>query len=79
VSPEPFVPYTIAAVELAEEHLVVLGQMADGVDLTTLAVGMEVELELGTLYHEDGTDYLVWKWRPVDSAPAPGTPAGEVV
>ena len=35
------------AVELPEEKMVVLGQVADGVDPATLRIGMEVELVLG--------------------------------
>jgi uncharacterized protein len=36
------------------------------VTVDDLTVGDEVELVIDTLYSEDGTDYLVWKWRPVD-------------
>jgi uncharacterized OB-fold protein len=64
VSPEPFVPYTVAAVELAAEKMVVLGQMEAGTDPDALAVGAQVELVLGTL-HEDGERaYQMWYWRP---------------
>jgi uncharacterized OB-fold protein len=65
VAPDPFVPYAIAAVELAEERMVVLGQLDAGADLSTLRAGDEVELVLGTLYEDDDNAYLVWKWRPV--------------
>jgi len=65
VAPDPFVPYTVAAVELADERMVVLGQLADGVDPEGLEVGQEMELVLGTLYEDDDAEYLVWKWRPV--------------
>lgn len=65
VAPDPFVPYTVAAVELADERMVVLGQLADGVDPEALEVGQEMELVLGTLYEDDDAEYLVWKWRPV--------------
>ena len=64
VSPEPFVPYTVAAVELGRERMVVMGQLAEGVDPATLEVGMEMELVLGTLYEDDENEYVVWKWRP---------------
>jgi len=64
VSPEPFVPYTVAAVELAAERMVVLGQLAHGVDPKTLKVGMAVELVLETLYTDDKAEYVVWKWKP---------------
>ena len=65
VSADPFVPYTIVAVELAAERMVVLGQLASDVDPGGLRAGQEVELELGTLYQDDDHDYLVWKWRPI--------------
>jgi len=63
VSPEPFVPYAIAAVELTEERIVVLGQATVGVE--DLEVGMPVELTEDTLYEDDEATYTVWKWRPV--------------
>jgi uncharacterized OB-fold protein len=64
VSPDPFVPYTVCAVELAEEKMVVLGQLATGADPALLAVGMEMELVLGTLYEDDEHEYVVWQWAP---------------
>lgn len=65
VTPEPFEPYTIVAVELPDEQMVVLGQLAEGADPGALTVGTEVELVLGTLYEDDEHEYVVWKWRPV--------------
>lgn len=65
VTPEPFEPYTIVAVELPDEQMVVLGQLAEGADPDALTVGTEVELVLGTLYEDDEHEYVVWKWRPV--------------
>ncbi len=65
VSPDPFEPYTVAAVELSLERMVVMGQLAPGVDPGTLEVGMEMELVLGTLYEDDENEYVVWKWQPV--------------
>jgi len=65
VAPDPFVPYTIVAVELAAEQMVVLGQLVEGADPAALKVGAEVELVLGTLYEDDEHEYEVWKWRPV--------------
>lgn len=67
VSPEPFEPYAIAAVELEAEQMVVLGQLVPGVDLAELHAGQPVELVLGTLYSDDDHDYLVWKWQPTDA------------
>jgi uncharacterized OB-fold protein len=64
VAAEPWVPYAIAAVELAEEKMVVLGQMVPDVDVDQLSIGMDVELTLGTLYTDEDHDYLVWKWKP---------------
>jgi len=65
ISPDPFVPYTVAAVELAEEKMVVLGQIASGVELGELKAGMNVELILEKLYEDDESEYMVWKWKPV--------------
>lgn len=62
---DPFEPFAIAAVELAEERMVVLGQVADGYGIDDLAAGTEVELVLGTLYEDDDHEYVVWKWRPI--------------
>ena len=64
VSPSPFVPYTVAAVELAAERMVVLGQLATGADATQLEVGMAMELVLGPLYEDDEHEYVVWQWAP---------------
>ena len=71
---DPHVPFAIAAVELDEERLVVMGQVVAGVTVDDLTVGMEMELVLDTLYTEadpdndgDEIDYVIWKWRPVDS------------
>ena len=65
VAAEPFEPYAIAAVELADEKMVVLGQVADGVGVDALRAGLEVELVLDTLFEDDQSEYVVWKWRPV--------------
>ena len=67
VAADPYVPFCLAAVELAAEKLVVMGQVVPGVTVDDLTVGDEVELVIDTLYSEDGCDYLVWKWRPVGS------------
>lgn len=64
VAPDPFVPYTVAAVELARERMVVLGQLDDGVDPAGLEVGQPMELVLGTLFEDEENEYVVWKWRP---------------
>ncbi|MBK5287963.1 MAG: OB-fold domain-containing protein [Acidimicrobiia bacterium] len=64
---DPFVPYTVVAVELPTEQMVVLGPLVPDADPSTLAVGTEVELTLGTLYEDDDHEYVVWQWKPVES------------
>lgn len=64
VPSDPFEPYTVAAVELEEERMVVLGQVAPGVEPAALEAGIEMELVLGTLFEDDENEYLVWNWRP---------------
>ena len=64
VAADPFEPYAIAAVELAEEKMVILGQVAPGVRVEELEVGMEMELALGTLYTDEQHEYLIWHWKP---------------
>lgn len=64
IAPDPFQPYTVAAVELAAERLVVLGQMVPGTDPADLSVGQEVEVTLGTLYSDGDTDFVMWQWAP---------------
>jgi uncharacterized protein len=63
MSPDPFEPYSVAAVELSEEKLVVLGQVEGDAD--ALRVGAEVELVLSTLFSDDEGDHVVWKWKVV--------------
>jgi uncharacterized protein len=72
VAADPFEPFSVAAVELPEEKMVVLGQVADGVDPASLRVGEEVELTLGTLFEDDDHEYVVWKWKPIEGAQADG-------
>ena len=57
VAADPFEPFGVVAVELADERMIVLGQV-DG-DAMELAIGDEVEIVIGEL--SDGA--LVWKWR----------------
>ncbi len=63
-----FTPFALAAVELADEQMVVLGQVAEGYGVDDLAVGQSVELVVETLYTDDDTDYLVYKWKPTAGA-----------
>jgi uncharacterized OB-fold protein len=65
VAADPYEPFCIAAVELAAEKMVVMGQVVPGVAVDDLTVGAEVELVLDTLYEDDEHEYLVWKWKPV--------------
>lgn len=63
-----FVPFALAAVELVAEQMVVLGQVAEGFGVEDLSVGAEVELVVETLYSDDDTDYLIYRWRPTGGA-----------
>lgn len=63
---DPYEPFAIAAVELDADGIVVLGQVARGHGVTDLHVGKRVELVVEPLFVEDGTEHLIWKWRPVD-------------
>jgi len=60
VAKEPFEPFGIAAVELENERMIVLGQLAKGVELSRLKAGFAMELVLEPL--DDGK--LIWKWKP---------------
>jgi uncharacterized OB-fold protein len=59
---DPFEPFAIAAVELEQERIVILGQVAAGYGVADLQVGSEVDLVVEPL---DPSGALVWKWRPV--------------
>jgi uncharacterized protein len=70
--PPPYVPpgevhepFALAAVELAAEQLVVLGQVAAGFGVGDLAIGAEVELVVEPLYELDGVEHLIYRWKPV--------------
>src|SRR5580693_1045856 len=73
---DPYVPFCIAAVELAAEKMVVMGQVVPGVGVDDLAIGTEVELVTDVLYEDDDHQYLVWKWRPLASGDHPGDADG---
>jgi uncharacterized protein len=68
VAAVPFVPFAIAAVELAAERMIVLGQVSAGTEVADLAVGMEMELVLEPLYTEGTQEKLIWKWKPMRGA-----------
>ncbi len=65
---DEFEPFAIAAVELAAERMVVLGQMVDGVDVAQLRAGQEVDLVIDTLFEDRDAEYVVWKWKPREEA-----------
>ena len=65
---EDYQPFAIAAVELEDERMVVLGQIADGYGVDDLQVGQPVELVVEDLYSDADHDYVVYKWRPVGAA-----------
>lgn len=65
VAPDPYVPYAIIAVELEKEKMIVLGQAVAGVDVAQLKAGMSVELVLETLFEDEQSTKLTWKWKPV--------------
>jgi uncharacterized OB-fold protein len=62
---EPFEPYTVVAVELPAEQMIVLGHLAAGVDPQTVHLGDEVEVTIEPFYETDDETHTVWKWRPV--------------
>ena len=65
---EEFTPFAIAAVELADEQMVVLGQVADGYGVADIEVGTEVELVVEELFSDADASYVVWRWKPVGGA-----------
>lgn len=61
---DPFEPFAIAAVELADEGLIVLAKVVAGTLAADLKVGMELELALEPLYtDDDGVQRLTYVWR----------------
>lgn len=62
---DTYEPFALAAVELADEQMVILGQVAAGVGVADLEVGQTVELVVEPLYTDGDTEYLVYKWKPV--------------
>ena len=66
IAADPFVPYAIAAVELAQEKMIVLGQVVEGVGVEALKAGLPMELVIETV--PDAVlpqGKLVWKWKPI--------------
>lgn len=61
---DPFEPFAVAAVHLAEEGIIVLGKVVEGTLAEDLKVGMEMELTTMPLYtDDDGTERHVYAWR----------------
>jgi uncharacterized OB-fold protein len=63
-------PFALAAVELAEEQIVILGQVAQGYGVDDLSVGSTVELVVEPLYELDGVTHLIYRWKPVQEGAA---------
>lgn len=71
VSPtEKYQPFAVAAVELAEEKIIILGQVPRRIKAEQLKIGMEMELVVEELFTEadeesgDQIQHTVWKWQP---------------
>jgi uncharacterized OB-fold protein len=63
-STDPFEPFAVAAVELADEGLIVLGKVTKGTLAAELKVGMEMELSTDALFtDDDGIERIVYAWR----------------
>jgi len=63
-APDRFEPFAIAAVELADEGLIVLGKVVEGTLAADLKVGMEMELTTMPLFtDDDGVERIVYAWK----------------
>ena len=63
-SPDPFEPFAVAAVQLADEGVIVLGKVVEGTLAADLKVGIEMELTTMPLYvDDDGVERVVHAWR----------------
>jgi uncharacterized OB-fold protein len=61
---ESFEPFAVAAVQLADEGIIVLGKVVEGTLAADLKVGMEMELTTMPLYVDDaGVTRTVYAWR----------------
>ena len=67
VSPDPFRPFAIAAVELDRQRMIVLGQVVTGVGVERLRIGMRMQVVLETLYADPQSERVVWKWKPAEA------------
>lgn len=63
-APDPFEPFAIAAVQLPDEGLIVLGKVVEGTLAADLRVGLEMELTTMPLFVDDGgVQRVVYAWR----------------
>ena len=63
-APDPFGPFAVAAVQLADEGIIVLGKVVEGTLAADLKIGMEMELATMTLYvDDDGVQRTVYAWE----------------
>jgi uncharacterized OB-fold protein len=61
---DPFEPFAVAAVHLADEGIIVLGKVVEGTLAADLKVGMSMELTTMPLYvGDDGVTREVYAWR----------------
>lgn len=71
---EPFEPFAIAAVELADEGMIVLGKVQEGTLAADLKVGMDMELTTMPLFvDDDGVERIVYAWRIADARSKKGS------
>jgi uncharacterized protein len=63
-APDPFEPFAVAAVQLADEGLIVLGKVVEGTLAADLRVGLEMELAIEPLFRDDdGIERTTYAWR----------------
>lgn len=61
---DPFEPFAVAAVHLADDGIIVLGKVAAGTLAADLRVGMAMELTTMPLYvDDDGVTREVYAWK----------------
>lgn len=75
---DPFEPFAIAAVELADEGIIVLGKVVEGTLAADLKVGMQMELTTMPLFtDDDGVERIVHAWRRADDDAVGAPPAAQ--
>ncbi|MCP9272599.1 Zn-ribbon domain-containing OB-fold protein [Mycolicibacterium arenosum] len=63
-SPDPFEPFAVAAVQLADEGLIILGKVVEGTLAADLKIGMEMELTTMPLFTDDeGVERITYAWK----------------